>query len=377
MSNDGRMYIFDQAVNGEGEPSKGALFMATRDAQGMSWSSPTPLFHQDADVSNAPQLLRNGRTLLFVSNRAGGSGNGDIWMARLVRKHTTTVTPSAAELLAAGEWEWQVQEKLGANINSEKSEWGADMTADGLTIVFSSEREGGIGGGDLWIANRSSAEEPWSEPVNLGSEINTETREAAPAISPDGLTLSFTRYGNGAKLMTASRQTTSSPWSQAVEWNLDLGNFGSPELSHDGLTLLGSRHNARSKDGSTNGELWIGRRSSVQVPWTGRLLTRLESPVNTDNSEAVGTLSEDGRLLFFVRPTDTIPHNSMVFMSTRANWDAPWSNPVQFPSVDGKGESTPRILPGGKSLLFVSNRPGGEGGGDIWMAKLVRKTAPP
>jgi hypothetical protein len=33
----------------------------------------------------------------------------------------------------------------------------------------------------------------------------------------------------------------------------------------------------------------------------------------------------------------------------------------------------PRLLPDGKAVLFLSQRPGGEGHGDIWMAKLVKK----
>lgn len=281
---------------------------------------------------------------------------------------------SAAELLATGQWEWQVQKSLGPNINSSNSEWGADMTADGLTIVFSSEREGGHGSNDLWMANRSSTEAPWSKPVNMGSAINTDSREENPAISPDGLKLSFSRLGGGQRLLTATRQTANSPWSQAVDSNIE--NFGpSPELAHDGLTLLATRIN-KSEDGTLSRDLWIGKRSSLQMPWKMSMLTRLGAPVNTDMGENAGTLSEDGRLLFFVRPTGTNPQkppNNKIFMSIRTDWNAPWSDPVQFSPMDGRGEQMPRLLPGGKAFLFVSNRLGGEGHGDIWMAKLVGK----
>ena len=86
---------------------------------------------------------------------------------------------SAADLLATGEYEWQV-EKMPEPINSPHAgfgEYAADMTADGLTIVFSSYREeGSYGQADLWEASRDSIDAPWNEPVNLGHLVNSEER---------------------------------------------------------------------------------------------------------------------------------------------------------------------------------------------------------
>ena len=105
------------------------------------------------------------------------------------------MSTSAAALLATGEWEWRVIKKLDAPIDSSGMEWGVDMTADSLTIVFSSRRDGGHGNMDVWMATRDSSEAAWSEPLNLGAAINTDAGESSPAISPDGLMLMFTRSG--------------------------------------------------------------------------------------------------------------------------------------------------------------------------------------
>ncbi len=294
---------------------------------------------------------------------------------------TDEASMSAAELMATGEWEWQIQEPLGPNINSPRSEWGADMTADGLTLVFSSERDGGLVGpdgefnkGDLWLATRSSTEEPWSRPVNLGAAINTRGREVSPTISPDGLTLNFTRLYKGGKLMTATRPTITAPWSEAVDW--DKGTLkldANPELAHDGLTLLSSKIRKKSTGEKPIRDIWIGRRSSLQEPWSEGMLTPLAAPVSTDKSEGEGTLSEDGRLLFFTRTITEKPQKNQIFMATRDSWDAPWSDPVPLAPKDLQDGRAPRLLPGGKTLLFISHRPGGEGRLDIWLAKLERK----
>lgn len=58
------------------------------------------------------------------------------------------------------------------------------LTADGKTICFASDMPGGEGGTDLWICHKEG--ENWSQPVNLGPEINTSGNELFPSIQSDG-----------------------------------------------------------------------------------------------------------------------------------------------------------------------------------------------
>src|SRR3989441_24203 len=64
---------------------------------------------------------------------------------------------------------------------------------DGLEIFISSERPGGVGGDtrDLWVSTRSTTNDPWGIPLNLGPGINTSAFEGGPALSFDGKTLYF------------------------------------------------------------------------------------------------------------------------------------------------------------------------------------------
>jgi predicted small metal-binding protein len=62
-------------------------------------------------------------------------------------------------------------------------------------IVFSSNRAGGLGGQDIWSATRASVDDPWSNPVNLGPNVNTGLGESRPSLSWDAQQLLFGRAG--------------------------------------------------------------------------------------------------------------------------------------------------------------------------------------
>ncbi len=68
-----------------------------------------------------------------------------------------------------------------------------NVRADGLEVVFSSNRAGTLGGQDIWVATRGSLSAPWSAPVNLGSVVNTTASESRPSLSRDGKQLLFGR----------------------------------------------------------------------------------------------------------------------------------------------------------------------------------------
>lgn len=106
-----------------------------------------------------PSLSSDGRTLYFVSNRAGGKGQSDIWMSRL-----------------QDNGEWTNPENLGEFINTKKSEMAPYIHPDGQTLYFSSDGHVGMGGMDLFVSRLDSSGN-WSEPVNLGYPVNTPSDE--------------------------------------------------------------------------------------------------------------------------------------------------------------------------------------------------------
>jgi WD40 repeat protein len=68
-----------------------------------------------------------------------------------------------------------------------------NVRADGLEVVFSSNRAGTVGAQDIWVATRSALNARWTAPVNIGSEVNTAASETRPSLSRDGNQLLFGR----------------------------------------------------------------------------------------------------------------------------------------------------------------------------------------
>ncbi|MGH7537812.1 MAG: hypothetical protein ACREMF_04195, partial [Gemmatimonadales bacterium] len=68
---------------------------------------------------------------------------------------------------------------------------GASVRADGREILFWSNRAGTFGPADLWVATRRRERDAWSTPVNLGAPLNTRFNENRPNLSHDGRTLGF------------------------------------------------------------------------------------------------------------------------------------------------------------------------------------------
>jgi len=91
--------------------------------------------------------------------------------------------------------EIQETKKLPGNLNGKSWDSQPSVTCDGQTLYFTSNREGGQGGADLWMSVKNS-DGSWSQATNLGPSVNTPGDEEAPYISNDGNTLFFTSTGH-------------------------------------------------------------------------------------------------------------------------------------------------------------------------------------
>src|SRR5256714_5800460 len=90
---------------------------------------------------------------------------------------------------------WSSPVNMGPSINTVYNEWHAAISADGLTIFFSTDRPGGFGDFDLWVAERPRPDADWGPARNLGPKINTFSGEYTPELSPDRPWLFFATGG--------------------------------------------------------------------------------------------------------------------------------------------------------------------------------------
>ena len=188
---------------------------------------------------------------------------------------------------------------LPAPISSRFNDSGPCLSADGLTLYFGSDRPDGFGGFDLYVSARQTTDDPWGEPVNLGPTVNSRYSDHLPSVSADGLTLYFVSARPGVPGQSAEtdiyltrRATVNDPWGTPEPLALNtLGHEYSPHVSRDDLTLYyDSPYEGR--------DLWVTKRAAPQDPWPKGV--RLEPPLNTPGSDTDPSLSADGSLLYFV-----------------------------------------------------------------------------
>lgn len=143
------------------------------------WSRPERLSIDRSETNEATVSLNVKENLIYTYNDE--SGSGDIYYSVFDGK------------------EFKTPEKVQIKgINSEYWEPHLAQSADGNTIYFVSARPGGYGGRDIYeITKKSNGS--WTEPRNLGPEINTPYDEDAPFISADGEEFFFS--SNGEKSM--------------------------------------------------------------------------------------------------------------------------------------------------------------------------------
>jgi WD40-like Beta Propeller Repeat len=283
--------------------------------------------------------------------------------------------PAAAHFFGAA-WGPAVAE---TDINSGSTEGCPIETPDGRSLLFASNRPNGVGGLDIWAADRTDVSSPWQEPRNVGAPVNSDAGDFCPT-PVYGRWLLFvsersTPDSCGGGDIYLSRQSPADGWSE-------------PEI-------LGCAPNGPNSSGPE-------RSPSVVSTWYGTFLFYSSNGGSGDNDVYVSRMGPDGRFgaghvveslssdYEDFMPNVRVASNGMaevVFNSNRPSWgrnDTPaeggqdvytayawnvagrWSSPVNLgPNVNTPGNETRASLSGdGKRLhfgrdgdIYVSERP--------------------
>ena len=111
--------------------------------------------------------------------------------------------------------QWSQPRNMGPEINTGYSEKQPSISPDGRVLYFTSNRPGGYGEYDIW-SSELQEDGSWSKPRNLGDSINTEGFDQSPFIHPDNHTLYFSSTGwpgMGKFDLFRSTRTSDSTWS--------------------------------------------------------------------------------------------------------------------------------------------------------------------
>ncbi len=139
--------------------------------------------------------------------------------------------------------QWSKLEKLPKQISSRGNETHASLTRDGNTMYFTSDREGGIGGKDIYRVSKDGSGK-WGKPENLGEGINTQFEEETPFINADGTILYFASEAHtsmGGYDIFKSTLNSDGTWSQPQNLGYPV-NTGRDDLFYypleDGSALM-------------------------------------------------------------------------------------------------------------------------------------------
>jgi hypothetical protein len=145
---------------------------------------------------------------------------------------------------------------------------------------------------------------------------------------------------------------------------------GTPGISADGLEMY---FNSTRPGGLGQEDLWVTTRQTFADPWGPPVnITTVNSPYR----ETYPSVSTDGLTLYFSdyfygpdRPGGQGGHD--LWMSTRASRSEPWATPVNMgaPPNSSGNEVSPTVSGDGLTLIFASSRGGGSGYYDLWMSR--------
>lgn len=115
-------------------------------------------------------LSNDGKTLLMSFSEKKNGKIDDIYVSFLDK-----------------DGDWSEPMNLGDDINTDFTETTPFLAPDGITLYFSTDRPGGLGGNDIWVSKRlDKTWEKWSKPKNLGVPINSEDYDAYYSVSAIG-----------------------------------------------------------------------------------------------------------------------------------------------------------------------------------------------
>lgn len=246
--------------------------------------------------------------------------------------------------------------ELIAGLGRPDALYGPSLGGNGLVLAFSESIEEGPE--DIYFSERSTRDGAFGSAVPA-TGVNSADAEGTAFLGGDALSLYFfSDRGGGAGGRDIYRATRSDVLSdfgsvRAVDGVNGAADDHMPWLSPDELTLYFASNRTANDEGSN---LWLARRSSAQDGFE----PPLEMPVvNSSERDISPTLSADQRILFFCSDRDGGAGSDDVWMATREDVDSNFGPPEPVPIINASSsELNVALSADGREVIFSSNRDG-------------------
>ncbi|MBA3664048.1 MAG: OmpA family protein [Bacteroidetes bacterium] len=196
VSTDGNQLLVSGAFE-DGEYDGAGLSVIVKNRKG-GWNDPKKLeivnyktYAAMGDYKSA-FLAPSGKTLIYCFSESSNSDKHELYFSHLTVKDKWSKPKSIKDFTkfvgkALNNNTWSEPVKIKSLSLRDYDEYGPFMAADGVTLYYSSNKPGGLGGQDIWMSKRlDDTWQNWSEPVNLGPTINSEGSETYYALDAKG-----------------------------------------------------------------------------------------------------------------------------------------------------------------------------------------------
>jgi len=271
---------------------------------------------------------------------------------------------------------------LGAKVNSPGDDYLPYLTADDTYLLFTSRRPGSTGGFDQLLQDYPEdfyytiyQDGKWQPAVNLGPPVNTERNEGSAAISPDGRILFFTICDHPQGMGRCDIFYTyrkGNQWSEPKNMGPNINTMAwesQPCLSHDGKTL----YFVSDRDGGMGGrDLYVSTFENGE--WSAA--QNMGEPLNTSGNEGGPFLHADDQTLYFASDAHEGFGGMDLFVSylSESGWTAPRN--LGYPLNTVEHEANIFVNTQGDKGFINSTRAGGIGRSDIYEFVLAGDIRP-
>ena len=294
---------------------------------------------------------------------------------------TTVVVTGVASAQVSAWAPAQKIDEIGGNnaeVNTPSLDGCPIQSPDGLNLYIASNRPGGKGGLDIWVATRTSTTAPWGAPANLGEPVNSAaddfcptpvgkrglffvSREALPGACGQG-DIYFT-HRSGAGVWAEPQRLLCAPAGPNSELDEQGPSYVDVNRKVRGRKFL--YFSRSSITPSVAGEIFVSTRQGSSRFGTATAVTELNDATANDIQPNV---RDDGLEVVFTSNRSGTVGGQDLWSATRAQIGDSWSSPVNLGSAvnSGAAETRPSLSRDGKQLLF-GRAPGPEGSSDIYV----------